>query len=134
MAVSHTTPTWSSQLAVYLGTIGASPRWNVIGVLGTTVAFLIGSYYTIVAGWVVAYAWKCGRGALAGLSRPAVQAEWANFIADPWQLMGWQALFLGVAAFIRCASRSLRTGTRCPAAFCSRPSVRRFMPRASARP
>jgi NSS family neurotransmitter:Na+ symporter len=165
MAVSHTTPTWSSQLAVYLGTIGAavglgsiwrfpylagtlgggtficafvlailfiaapllmaefligryshvassaaagamarsigaSPRWNVIGVLGTTAAFLIGSYYTIVAGWVVAYAWKCGRGALAGLSRPAVQAEWANFVADPWQLMGWQALFLGVAAFI----------------------------------
>src|SRR5580658_154089 len=41
---------------------GGSRRWNIIGQLGTTAAFLICSYYTIVAGWVVAYAWKCGQG------------------------------------------------------------------------
>ena len=34
-----------------------SPRWNVIGVLGTISAFLIISYYTVIAGWVAAYTW-----------------------------------------------------------------------------
>jgi NSS family neurotransmitter:Na+ symporter len=80
--------------------IGASRKWNAIGMLGTTASFLIGSYYTIVAGWVVAYAWKCGRGALQGLPRPGVQAQWRHFIADPWQIMAWQILFLGLVAFI----------------------------------
>jgi NSS family neurotransmitter:Na+ symporter len=80
--------------------IGASRRWNAIGQLGTIATFLIGSYYTIVAGWVVAYAWKCARGTLDHLPRPAVQAEWRHFVASPWQLMGWQILFLGLVAFI----------------------------------
>ena len=80
--------------------IGRSRRWNVIGQLGTTAAFLICSYYTIVAGWVIAYAWKCGMGAFTGLSRTGLQGEWRHFLADPWQLMGWQVVFLGLVAFI----------------------------------
>jgi NSS family neurotransmitter:Na+ symporter len=80
--------------------IGASRRWNAIGIVGTSAAFLIGSYYTIVAGWVVAYAWKCGSGVLDGLPRPAVQAEWRHFMAHPAQIVAWQILFLGVVAFI----------------------------------
>src|ERR1700689_3866401 len=34
---------------------GLSRRWNIIGWLGTLAAFLIFSYYTMIAGWVVAY-------------------------------------------------------------------------------
>ena len=88
--------------------IGRSPRWNIIGQLGTLAAFLICSYYTIVAGWVIAYAWKCGTGALAGLSRPELQGEWRNFLADPGQLMGWQVLFIGTVTFI--SARGLGPG------------------------
>ena len=80
--------------------IGASRRWNAIGMMGTLAVFLIGSYYTLIAGWVVAYAAKCMRGELAGLARPAVQAQWRAFLADPRQLMGWQLLFLVSVAFI----------------------------------
>lgn len=88
--------------------IGASPRWNVIGTVGTVAAFLIGSYYTIIAGWIIAYAWKCATGSLAGLGRPALQAVWADFLADPWALMGWQVLFLCLVAFI--SARGLGRG------------------------
>ena len=88
--------------------IGRSRRWNIIGQIGTIAAFLICSYYTIVAGWVVAYAWKCGTGAFAGLSRPGLQAEWQHFLDNPWQLMGWQMLFLGWVAFI--SARGLGPG------------------------
>ena len=88
--------------------VGRSRRWNIIGQLGTIAAFLICSYYTIVAGWVVAYAWKCGTGALDGLSRPRLQLEWQRFISDPWQLSGWQVAFLGAVAFI--SARGLGPG------------------------
>jgi len=95
---AHVAPTAAA--GVMAADIGASRRWNAIGIIGTTASFLIGSYYTIVAGWVVAYAWKCARGVLDGLSRPAVQAEWQGFTANPWQILGWQILFLGAVAFI----------------------------------
>lgn len=88
--------------------IGASRRWNVIGLFGTSAAFLISSYYSIIAGWVIAYAWNCGRGALAGLPRAALHAEWQRSLADPWALMGWQVLFLGAVAWI--SARGLGRG------------------------
>jgi NSS family neurotransmitter:Na+ symporter len=58
-------PTAAGAMAV---SIGGSRRWNIIGQLGTVASFLICSYYTIIAGWVIAYAWKCARGTLAGLT------------------------------------------------------------------
>jgi neurotransmitter:Na+ symporter, NSS family len=42
-----------------------SSRWNVVGVLGSLAAFLIFSYYAVIGGWVVAYAWKCASGVLS---------------------------------------------------------------------
>lgn len=88
--------------------VGASRRWNIIGQLGTGASFLVISYYSIIAGWVIAYACKCGFGQLAGLSRPALHAEWALFIDNPWRLMGWQALFLGAVTYV--SARGLGRG------------------------
>jgi len=88
--------------------VGRSRHWNIIGQLGTAAAFLICSYYTIVAGWVVAYAWKCGSGALAGLSRPQLHGEWQDLLAHPWELMGWQVLFIGFVTYI--SARGLGPG------------------------
>jgi neurotransmitter:Na+ symporter, NSS family len=94
--------------------IGASRRWNVIGQMGTLAVFLIGSYYTVIAGWVVAYTVKCARGDLVGLARPAVQAEWRAFLSDPRQLMGWQLLFLVSVALIsaRGVGRGIEVASR----------------------
>ena len=88
--------------------IGRSRRWNIIGKIATTAAFMIVSYYTIVAGWVVAYAWKCATGAFAEMPRAELQAMWRHFLADPWQIMGWQVVFLGAVAFI--SARGLGPG------------------------
>ena len=89
-----------SSPGAFAASIGASRRWNAIGQIATLAVFLITSYYTLIAGWVVAYAVKCARGDLVGLTRPAVQAEWRAFLSDPWQLMGWQLIFLVTVAFI----------------------------------
>jgi NSS family neurotransmitter:Na+ symporter len=73
---------------------GGSRAWNAIGVLGTLAAFLIISYYTLIAGWVMAYAWRCASGRLAGASPAALQADWRAFLADPWQMGVWYVAFL----------------------------------------
>jgi NSS family neurotransmitter:Na+ symporter len=80
--------------------VGGSRRWNIIGALGTSASFVICSYYSIIAGWIIAYTLKCARGTLTGLPRAALHDEWQNFLSRPGLLMAWQVLFLGAVAFI----------------------------------
>lgn len=79
---------------------GLSTKWNAIGVLGTIAAFAIISYYTVIAGWVLAYTWKCATGALVGLSRPEVATLWRGFLASPVEIGAWHLAFLIVVAVI----------------------------------
>jgi neurotransmitter:Na+ symporter, NSS family len=73
---------------------GRSLCWNAIGVLGTLAAFLIMSYYTVIAGWVLAYAWKCASGALTGLARPAVAVHFHEFLSSPLRVGAWHLAFI----------------------------------------
>lgn len=79
---------------------GRSRRWRAIGVLGSVAAFWIGSYYTVIAGWVLAYAWKCARGQLDHQSHAAVAALRQAFLADPLQMGAWHLAFLACVALV----------------------------------
>lgn len=79
---------------------GLSSRWNIIGVLGTVAAFLIISYYAMIAGWVMAYTWTCASGALVGLHHEQVVALWHAFLAKPVTLAAWHLAFIAGVGFI----------------------------------
>jgi NSS family neurotransmitter:Na+ symporter len=79
---------------------GLSGRWNIIGVLGTLTAFLIISYYTVIAGWVLAYAWECANGVFQGLSNAQVEARWDAFVGNPWRIGAWHIAFLLLVGWI----------------------------------
>jgi NSS family neurotransmitter:Na+ symporter len=87
---------------------GLSLRWNIIGSMGTAAAFIILSYYTLIAGWVMAYTWKVGSGQLVGLNRPAVAALWSAFLADPLALGLWHLAFMMIVGLI--SARGLQGG------------------------
>lgn len=87
---------------------GQSRSWNWIGVLGTLACVLIMSSYTVIAGWVIAYAWKCASGEIMGLSRTAVAEHFTAFLASPWQLGFWHLLFLALVGWI--SARGLNRG------------------------
>jgi neurotransmitter:Na+ symporter, NSS family len=93
---------------------GRSRAWNVIGVLGTAAAFLIMSYYTVIAGWVLAYTWNCASGQLTGLTRPAVAALFQDFLASPVRVGVWHATFVVLAGAIsaRGLSRGIEVANR----------------------
>jgi NSS family neurotransmitter:Na+ symporter len=79
---------------------GLSSRWNIIGILGTIAAFIVVSYYAVIAAWVMAYTWKCATGALSGQTHSAVIATWRAFIADPWVLGAWHFAFVALVTII----------------------------------
>lgn len=93
---------------------GLSSRWNIIGIMGTVAAFLIASYYTVIAGWVLAYTWTCARGALVGLTHPQVVTLWHDFLADPGAMAAWHAAFIVMVGVIsaRGVNRGLELANR----------------------
>ncbi len=93
---------------------GLSTRWNLIGILGTIAAFAIISYYTVIAGWVLAYTWKCASGALVGLSRPDVAALWKGFLGNPVEIGAWHLAFVALVGVIsaRGVGRGVEVATK----------------------
>lgn len=87
---------------------GLSSRWNVIGILGTLAAFLLFSYYTMLAGWLLAYAWKCATGALSAAGPQKVAALWDAFHSDPWEVGAWHVAFVALVVLI--SGRGLQRG------------------------
>ena len=79
---------------------GHSRGWNAIGILGTVAAFIVMSYYTVIAGWVLAYAWKCASGELAGLSRTAVAGQFHEFLSSPLRVGAWHLVFIAIVGGI----------------------------------
>jgi NSS family neurotransmitter:Na+ symporter len=93
---------------------GLTTKWNAIGVLGTIAVFAIISYYTVIAGWVLAYTWKCASGALAGLTQAGVADTWRAFLANPVEIGAWHVAFLTIVAVIsaRGVGRGLEVATK----------------------
>jgi neurotransmitter:Na+ symporter, NSS family len=87
---------------------GLSSRWNIIGVLGTLAAFLLFSYYTVIAGWVLAYAWKCAAGLLTAAGPQHVADLWSAFQSNPIEVGAWHAAFVAMIVFI--SARGLQGG------------------------
>lgn len=87
---------------------GRSPRWNAIGIIGSLAAFMIFSYYSVIAGWVLAYTWKCAAGILSAAGPTRVAALWQDFRSNPWELAAWHAAFVVLVVLI--SSRGLKGG------------------------
>ncbi|HLZ98978.1 MAG TPA: sodium-dependent transporter [Steroidobacteraceae bacterium] len=73
---------------------GRSRAWNAIGILGTAATFCIMSYYTVIAGWVLAYTWTLISGELTSLPRRAVERHFQEFLSDPLRVGAWHLAFV----------------------------------------
>jgi neurotransmitter:Na+ symporter, NSS family len=136
-----------SAAGVLAARVGLTRRWNAIGALGTLSSFLVFSYYTMIAGWVVAYALRTASGSLTGLSADAITGLFHDFVASPWRVWAWQLGFVVLTGLV--SSSGLKAGierisafrapallllllvlvgysARCPAGCCWPRSARRF--------
>ena len=73
--------------------------WRIIGVMGIGVAFIILSYYLVVSGWTLYYAYSSFSGAL---SNPDCDygAFFGNYVANPWLSLISAIIFMLLTHFI----------------------------------
>ncbi|WP_319533119.1 sodium-dependent transporter, partial [uncultured Cohaesibacter sp.] len=74
--------------------------FSVVGYMGIAAAFMILSFYCVVAGWTIAYIIKFASGHFAGMDGAALGGEFGAFIADPVQPIIYQAVFVALTVFV----------------------------------
>lgn len=71
------------------------PRaWSFIGYLALAASVLVLSYYSVIAGWSLAYAFRAGSGVLAGLGPEQVQQVFMSIARDPERSLAWHTIFM----------------------------------------
>lgn len=86
---------------------GRSKSWSLVGYMAMFVGYLIATYYSVIAGWTLAYIVKAGTGfGAAGPNEVAQQFD--ALLADPVALTLWHTVFMAIALLI--VGRGLREG------------------------
>ncbi len=79
---------------------GSSGKWRWVGSLSVLAGILILSYYSVIAGWTLAYVVKSAAGVFVGASSEMVESEFNAFVGS-WQLVGFcHTLFMALAVFV----------------------------------
>jgi NSS family neurotransmitter:Na+ symporter len=73
---------------------GASPLWQLLGWMGILSGFLILSFYSVIAGWTLAYVFRAGSGQFGGADAAAAEAMFSALVADPERLLAWHTIFM----------------------------------------
>lgn len=78
----------------------ASAMWSWLGWLGVVAGFLILSYYSVIAGWAMAYVVRVASGVFEGATADGVSHIFGEFIADPEKLLAWHSLFMIITMLV----------------------------------
>jgi len=68
--------------------------WSWIGWMGVLAGFLILSYYSVIAGWALAYVFRTGSGAIQAADSAAIQNIFSELVSDPERLLAWHTIFM----------------------------------------
>ena len=97
-------------------TDGAPGSWAIVGWIGMFASFGIVTFYSVIAGWLLFYAWtvlgdivsNVGAQGLSGLAAPAfaddapeaITGRFGALLASPAKMILFHAIFIGVCTFI----------------------------------
>ncbi|MDZ7802651.1 sodium-dependent transporter [Thiohalophilus sp.] len=88
---------------------GHNPNWKWLGWLGVLAGFLILSFYSVIAGWSLAYVFRSASGAFTGATADGVESLFLErFLAHPETLLFWHTLFMAMTMMI--VARGVRSG------------------------
>ena len=79
---------------------GGSKIWKKMGFLPVISGFLVLSYYAVIAGWTLFYAFEAGTGGFAGKDSTQIGQDFQSFSSDPFQPMFWMILVLVINCII----------------------------------
>jgi len=87
---------------------GRSRAWQYLGWMGVLAGFAILSFYSVVAGWTLAYVFRIGAGIFDGVSAEAVSGAFDAFTGDPERLLAWHTIFMAMSTVV--VSRGVKSG------------------------
>ena len=87
---------------------GGSAYWQIVGWMGLAALLLVLSFYSVIAGWTIAYLVKSISGGLSGLSAEEVGRDFGAFLHRPGYMILWHLLFTATTVWI--VSRGVRLG------------------------
>ncbi len=79
---------------------GRSRSWSLIGWGGVLAGFFILSYYSVIAGWALAYVVRAGANAFNGADAAGVEAMFNGLVGDPEAVLAWHTLFMLMTMFV----------------------------------
>ncbi|WP_417223413.1 sodium-dependent transporter [Amphritea sp.] len=71
-----------------------SPKWALVGWVGALAGFLIFSFYSVVAGWVLAYVAAMANGDFLEIGSDQAGKVFNELLADPQALLIWHTVFV----------------------------------------
>jgi NSS family neurotransmitter:Na+ symporter len=87
---------------------GANRHWQWLGWAGVLAGFLILSYYSVIAGWAMAYVFRAAAGLFTGLTADGISSIFNNLISEPERLLAWHTLFMTMTMIV--VARGVRSG------------------------
>ncbi len=87
---------------------GAHPGWRWLGWAGVLAGFLILSYYSVIAGWALAYVFRAAAGTFTGATAEGIASIFEQLTGDPERLLAWHTLFMVMTMIV--VARGVRGG------------------------
>jgi NSS family neurotransmitter:Na+ symporter len=87
---------------------GLQKHWQWLGIMGVIAGFLIVSYYSVIAGWVLAYVFRAATGSFEGGNADMISGIFSDLISDPERLLAWHTVFIMLTVIV--VSRGVRSG------------------------
>ena len=78
---------------------GRSTSWSIVGWMGVIAGFLIATYYSVIAGWTLAYIIKAATG-FGGTTMAEVAQQFEDLKQSPWTMTLWHTVFMIMALLI----------------------------------
>jgi NSS family neurotransmitter:Na+ symporter len=93
---------------------GANPLWTGIGWMGAVAGFLILSFYSVIAGWALAYVFRMAGGMFDGATAEFTAQTFGGLISNPEVLLAWHSIFmvLTIAVVARGVNQGLEKAIR----------------------
>jgi NSS family neurotransmitter:Na+ symporter len=74
--------------------MGGHPSWRWVGALGVVAGLIIISFYSVIAGWALAYLVRTISGVFVGVTGQGAESIFARLVTDPERLLAWHTLFM----------------------------------------
>jgi neurotransmitter:Na+ symporter, NSS family len=93
---------------------GGSRHWQIVGAVGVVAAFLILSFYSVVAGWAVAYIFESASGTFRGAEPEAIAGVFTALSSNSIAAGFWHTVFMLGTIFViaRGVERGIESAVR----------------------